>query len=402
MKIDNVAYVTKLAGFEHTEYIQNNCTHIKLNDTDVPLFIGKTVRNGRIDPKFDWYISKELSDKLPRSKLNKKCIVLPYVGSIGDLAVFEHEYDAHLGSNVAKIELNDNSGYLEEFIYYFLKTPYGQKLLFRDVQGAVQKNITMEAIRNVELPEVAIEWQKKIVYVLKSLDDKIETNNKISKELESLTKTIYDYWFVQFDFPDENGKPYKTSGGKMVYNEELKREIPEGWKVEKIKDILIENEKSSIQVGEAEKLKGDIPFYTSGEEILSCKENLIDGRNCYMSTGGNFTIKYYVGKASYSTDTWCISAKDNLEDYLYMTIKSYGEAFHRKYFAGTGLKHLQKDLFRNTYIVIPNSELIESFNKLSNNIFEKISVNYIENQKLSELRDFLLPLLMNGQVGFKK
>ena len=206
--LGEIAYITKLAGFEHTNYIQGHCTHTKANETDVPLFIGKTVRDGKIDTDFDWYIPKSISDGLERSKLTKKCLVLPYVGTLGDMAIFDGSYPAHLGSNIAKIELNQDCGYSEEYIYYFLKSPYGQSLLLRDMQGAVQKNITMEAIRKVELPNISIEYQAKVVSALKMLDDKIENNNAVNTELEAMAKTIYDYWFLQFEFPDENGKPY--------------------------------------------------------------------------------------------------------------------------------------------------------------------------------------------------
>lgn len=232
VKLGDISFITKLAGFEHTKYIQGNNTHEKISEDDVPLFIGKTVQNGKIDKNFDWYIPKELSNQLERSKLDKKCLVLPYVGSVGDLAIFDASYDAHLGSNIAKIELAENCGYSEEFIYYFLKSDYGQKILLRDIQGAIQKNITMKAIREVSLPDISIQEQNNIVSILKALDDKIQINNQINQELEVMAKTLYDYWFVQFDFPDQNGNPYKSSGGKMVYNPELKREIPEGWGVE--------------------------------------------------------------------------------------------------------------------------------------------------------------------------
>ena len=181
VKLGDISFITKLAGFEHTKYIQGNNTHEKISEDDVPLFIGKTVQNGKIDKNFDWYIPKELSNQLERSKLNKKCLVLPYVGSVGDLAIFDASYDAHLGSNIAKIELAENCGYSEEFIYYFLKSDYGQKILLRDIQGAIQKNITMKAIREVSLPDISIQEQNNIVSILKGLDDKIQINNQINQ-----------------------------------------------------------------------------------------------------------------------------------------------------------------------------------------------------------------------------
>lgn len=282
VKLGDISFITKLAGFEHTKYIQGNNTHEKISEDDVPLFIGKTVQNGKIDKNFDWYIPKELSNQLERSKLNKKCLVLPYVGSVGDLAIFDASYDAHLGSNIAKIELAENCGYSEEFIYYFLKSDYGQKILLRDIQGAIQKNITMKAIREVSLPDISIQEQNNIVSILKGLDDKIQINNQINQELEAMAKTLYDYWFVQFDFPDQNGNPYRSSGGKMVYNPELKREIPEGWGVETLRDF-----ESKIITGKtpsranSDNFGGEIPFITIGDIrgntfIYSTSESLTD------------------------------------------------------------------------------------------------------------------------------
>jgi len=158
----------------------------------------------------------------------------------------------------------------------------------------------------IELP--SIEVQGNISTILTLLDDKIRKNNQINVELGSMAKTLYDYWFLQFEFPNDEGKPYKSSGGKMAWNEELKREIPEGWEVRQIGDILSEADKSKIQVNGA-KEKGEFPFFTSGESVLAYHEYFVDGFNIFLNTGGNPDIKAYRGKCAYSTDTWCISAK---------------------------------------------------------------------------------------------
>jgi len=129
-----------------------------------------------------------------------------------------------------------------EYVYYFLRTQYNQ---LRNLSSGVRKNLNSNDIKNFEirLPE-NIYQQRKIAKVLSDLDSKIELNNKINADLEAMAKLIYDYWFVQFDFPDANGKPYKSSGGKMVYNEELKREIPVGWEVKELALLVRHNYKS--------------------------------------------------------------------------------------------------------------------------------------------------------------
>ena len=259
--------------------------------------------------------------------------------------------------------------------------------------------LTIGAIGDVKIPMIPYEEQVKIGNIFSLIDRKIVNNNKINFELESMAKTLYNYWFLQFDFPNENGKPYKSSGGKMVWNEELKREIPEGWKVSKIGDILEEANKSKIKVNDA-KEKGKYPFFTSGEKILCYDDYLVKGFNIFLNTGGNPDIKAYMGKCAYSTDTWCVSAKEYSYILFYYLLKLMPQ-FEQLFFAGSGLKHLQKDFLKNQYILLPDEKVLRNFNNICELIWKKITNCLIENQELVSLRDFLLPLLMNGQVKFK-
>nr|WP_052243469.1 restriction endonuclease subunit S [Ligilactobacillus ruminis] len=116
------------------------------------------------------------------------------------------------------------------------------------------------------------QYQDRIVKLLKNIDDTIENNVAIIDKLRLVVKTIYDYWFLQFEFSNEEGKPYKSSGGKMVWNEEVQRDIPEGWGSEKLKDVIVENPKSKIKVGDVKNI-GEVPFFTSGAEILSTNDS---------------------------------------------------------------------------------------------------------------------------------
>lgn len=167
----------------------------------------------------------------------------------------------------------------------------------------------------------------------------------------------------------------------------------------KLSDILVENEKSRVQVGEVKGSDGKYPFFTSGESILRWKDSIVDGRNCFLNTGGNADVKFYVGDAAYSTDTWCISAKQNLADYLYLLLYSIKPELNKKFFQGTGLKHLQKPLLKDRSIYIPDEDEISDFNANVQPMFDIISENTKENQMLSTLRDWLLPMLMNGQAA---
>lgn len=237
----------------------------------------------------------------------------------------------------------------------------------------------------------------KIGAYLQSIDSKISNNEAIAQQLESMAKTIYDYWFLQFEFPNEKGDPYRSSGGKMVWNGDLQREIPEGWTSTKLKDIIVENPKSKIKVSDV-KNDGEIPFFTSGANILSTSESIVSGLNCYLNTGGNADVKYYYGEASYSTDTWCITAENETKYILPFVLNKIKPSMDKVFFQGTGLRHLQKNLLREYQFCNPESNVVKEFSKLASDIFKKQHYLLEENKKLESLKQFLLPLLMNGQV----
>lgn len=413
-RLGDIAFITKLAGFEHTKYIQGNCVREKVDDTFIPLFIGKTIRDGKIDTNFDWYISKKIADKLPRSFLKRKCLVLPYVGSLGDLAIFDASYEALLGSNVAKIELNQDCEFTEEFIYYFLKSPYGQSVLLKDEQGGIQKNITMESIRNVILPDISVSNQKKITDVLSALDDKIALNQRINRNLEELARLIYDYWFVQFDFPDKNGKPYKTSGGKMVYNDQLKREIPEGWEVKQICDIA-SFEKESVRPSDNPNIEYkhfSIPGYDecgsyvleTGESILSDKFKVSE-TDILVSKLNPWTSRVIWGESREhqicSTEFVVMKLHELKEKgFLYSLVKqpSFIDYCTR---GSSGTSHSHRRVnpeYMMDYIFAYDKDAVQCFSAIVSQYALMMMKNLRENRRLTALRDKLLPLLMNGQV----
>lgn len=165
-----------------------------------------------------------------------------------------------------------------------------------------------------------------------------------------------------------------------------------------IKDILVESSKSTIQVGTARESTGKYPFFTSGESILNWNEPMVDGRYIFLNTGGNADVKFYIGKAAYSTDTWCVSGIDDLTDYLYLLLYSIKTEIDQKFFQGTSLKHLQKQSLKDRTIYIPTSKELISFNNIVVPLLSKISANVRENQELIKFRDWLLPMLMNGQI----
>ncbi|WRA10687.1 restriction endonuclease subunit S [Helicobacter pylori] len=206
-----------------------------------------------------------------------------------------------------------------------------------------------------------------IAKIFNSIQNKIENNHKINELLHTLAYKIYEYYFK-----------YKPKNAKL-------------------EQIIIENPKSSIMVKNAQKTQDKYPFFTSGDNILSYPKAIIDGRNCFLNTGGNAGIKFYVGKASYSTDTWCICANE-FSDYLYLLLSSIKTHINQSFFQGTSLKHLQKNLLKKYPIYMPSVHEIKKFNQIIMPLLTLISINTRTSKKLEQIRDFLLPLLLKQQV----
>lgn len=337
-------------------------------------------------------------------ELKEMDLILPLTeqveGLLGNSAFVPNVNNKHfnfvLNQRVGKIICNDKK-IDKKFLHYLLSTNLIKDQMEAFAHGTRQRNISPEEIYKIEAYIPTISVQSKIGNFLYSIERKIDNNNKICKELESMAKTIYDYWFLQFEFPDKDGKPYKSNGGKMIWNDQLKQEIPEGWEVNKLKSILAENPKSHIKVNEASQI-GEIPFFTSGENILFVNSPSVSGLNCYLNTGGNAGVKCFLGDASYSTDTWSVTSNSEMKYLLPFILKSLQPSMDRNFFQGTGLKHLQKNLLRDFLIVVPNTKIIDKFKVIINDSFKHESHIYIENKELNSIRDFLLPLLMNGQV----
>ena len=256
-----------------------------------------------------------------------------------------------------------------KYLNVILNSSYAQKYFENHASGSGQRyTLSKEVIEDMRIPYVAPEEQNKIGNIFSKIDRKIEINKKINDNLLAMAYDIYMYSFY----------------GK----------IPNG----KLKDILVEADKSSVQVGEAKQSTGEYPFFTSGSAILKWDTPFVNGRNCFLNTGGNADVKFYVGEAAYSTDTWCISSNKNMSDYLYLLLVSIKPELNQKFFQGTGLKHLQKPLLKDRDIYIPDFEELQIFNEQVNPMFNVISENTRENQELIALRDWLLPMLMNGQA----
>ncbi len=302
--------------------------------------------------------------------------------------------------------IKDFKGNFPKYIYYLLKT-----LSLNDRgSGSGVPTMNRNHLHPIKVSaHLNIEEQQKIASVLSAIDSKIELNNQIKDKLEAMAKTLYEYWFVQFDYPNENGKPYKTSCGKLVWNDVLKREIPERWIVLELKEI------AKCIMGQSPKGES----YNQDEIGFPLLNGPADYENGALK-GRMFTteptrlcqmddlvlcIRATIGNLVYSEQVFCLGRgvaavrpKDKkLSELTYFLLMQEIERF-KVQATGSIIIGITKDDLIKSKCLIPTDEVINDFHNLIKPQFDKIRINIKENQILIELRDWLLPMLINGQV----
>jgi len=359
------------------------------------------------------YLSSEGLIKLKNKKLPPKSVLVSCIGSAMGKVTMNNS------TSITNQQINSiivNSKYDADYIYYILKNNY--KLL----RNASSGSTALPMLNKTDFDKLIISIEKdkflqqKIAKFLSDLDAKIELNNKINAELEALAKTLYDYWFVQFDFPDANGKPYKTSDGKMVWNEELKREIPEGWENGLVSDLFELNptlslKKNSIssyidmnalptdgfmtKAVQEKEFNGGVKFQNGDVAIARITPCLENGKTGLITLLKENEIGFG------STEFIVIRGKD-MPLSCFGAFLSRSELF-RKYsianMLGTsGRKRVEASKIGMFPIALPNKVILKRFEKIVSLQFKQATINIKENQQLASLRDWLLPMLMNGQV----
>lgn len=372
-------------------------------------------------------ISKEEYDRIKRP-LNENTILLSINGTLGKIAVYKNEKVA-LGKSACYINIKQNKN--KYFIKYILTTKEFQKYILLVAHGSTIKNLAPSQVADYEfnIPEGLN--QDKVAFLLKGIDDKIQNNNKIIAELESMAKTIYDYWFLQFEFPNEDGKPYKSSGGEMVWSEELKREIPENWRIDLLGNLFTSNrgisynsntiEGNGVPMINLASFNVDGSYKEEGIKVYSgdySAERVVKPFDLLMCNTQQTVIDYkkdIIGKAFLVPDifdqdivtshhvTTIKVKKDTMKYFLHRLFNT--DHFH-KYAAGftngTNILGLIFSGVERYKLEIPDDTVLDKFARLMSDIEMKKSKILVEKQELISLRDFLLPLLLNGQVGFKE
>ena len=284
------------------------------------------------------------------------------------------------------------------FVYYALM--WLNESLASLTNGAAQQNLNAKTIADFCIPNLTLNAQRRIAAVLSAIDDKIELNRLLNDNLEAMAQALYDYWFVQFDFPDENGKPYKSSGGKMVWNSQIGQEIPDGWKVTKLAD-LIEPLVTGKLDAKASEDGGQYPFFTCSAAPLEINSFSFDEDAIILAGNGDFYIFDYNGKFDvYQRDYVIIPKEGESKQYLYLTIARNIRILKDKA-QGSIIKFLTKGMIENIPVFALDWNCHQKLKRTLQNLFIKRFNVQKEIASLTKQRDFLLPLLMNGQVQVK-
>ena len=372
-----------------------------MGNVGVPIIDGSNLTSIKMNMNSYRFLDKDRVKKLDAALAHKGDIVVTHRGTLGQLSYVPEDclFDEVLISQSQFRVTLDTSQVNPIYFAYYFHTTEGQKRLlsFANYVGVPALACATTNFRKLLFPLIPLEEQNRIATLLEELDLSITNNNIIISELESIAKDIYDYWFVQFDFPDENGKPYKLSGGKMVWNEELKREIPEGWtsvrlntvlgKYPKTGSILREDYTRGTRFPIVDQSRDYICGYTNEtNKVLFMNDAIVFGDHTNYAKYVNFPFARGAdGTQIINSNNDCLPNHLLYQQIINLPVIEEGYSRHFKF-------------LKEQLIIVPQKEIANNYEKTILP-FMTMKLNCLkQNRELSSLRDWLLPMLMNGQV----
>jgi len=373
--------------------------------------------------KVDWSecdrITKERYDESPEIQLKENDILMTKDGTIGKIAFIDKlKEPTSVASGIFVIRNNSDELY-SKYLFYCFKSDYFNWLVDSRIEGSVVPHLYQRDIVELKIPLPPLPEQQSIAKILSDLDLKIELNRKMNSTLEEIGKTLFKRWFIDFEFPNEKGEPYKSSGGEMVYNEELKKEIPKGWSVDKLGNKLKTILGGTPSTTNTNYWSGNIPWINSGKineyRITTPTEYIskdgLDNSATKLVPKGTTLIAITgatLGQVSLNEIDLCfnqsvvgILESENLKkEYIYYWINyNIEQIINNK--TGGAQQHINKQVVDFISLLIPNENILARYYLIMNNIFSKISINVRDNDELATARDLLLPKLMSGKIRVK-
>ena len=374
----------------------------------VPVINVKNIGYGQIlEDELD-YINESTRDRLAGHILSVGDIVFGRKGSVDRHAYIDERYDGWVqGSDC--IRLRFQQGINPRYISHYLKLDYVKKQINSASIGSTMASLNTDILKNIRIALPDLSVQNKIETVLSSLESEIEVNLRICSELEAMAKTLYDYWFVQFDFPDDAGNPYRSASGVMEWNVILKQQIPKGWKVGKLSDVAnITMGQSPMGESYNEVGKG-IAFYQGRSDfgLYFPTPRMYTTAPTRFAKKGDIllSVRAPVGALNVAIGDCCIgrglaalNSRLGSQIHLFYTLQGFQKVFNVLDGNGTTFGSITKDELLNMTVIIPPDKVLRSFEEKVKPIGEKIEKSEEENRELTKLRDWLLPMLMNGQA----
>lgn len=411
-KLGDLFYIKQGYAFKSEKYVSHSnyilCTLANFSESN----------NFKFSPEKATYYPDEFSHEFI---LCENDLIIPLteqvVGLFGNTAFvpktegFQFVLNQRVGKIIPYEEKADKL-----FLHYLLSTQLVRNQIEATASGTKQRNTSPDKICDVTVWVPNIDQQRIIGRYLYSLEQKCNVNNKICSELEAMAKTLYDYWFVQFDFPDENGNPYRSSGGEMVWNEQLKREIPKEWKVGNLYSVADfinglacqkfrpKDGEQTLPVIKIKEMHDGITAETEQvSENIPSKHKIFDGDILFSWSATLEVIYWYGGSGGLNQHIFKVNPKSYFpKEYVYEQLSSYIVNFVKMAEARkTTMGHITTDHLEQSKIPLPPEFLIKQFKEKVYPIHLKIGQTKQENRELTKLRDWLLPMLMNGQARVK-
>jgi type I restriction enzyme S subunit len=391
-----------------------------------PLVTSKNIVGGLLDLSDAYHISQaDYDDIQKRSYVSQWDVLFSMIGSVGEVYLERNQNVGYAVKNVGVFSCLDQNR--AQWLYYFLKSSTAKQIIKNQLSGAVQKFLGLGALRDFPIPEVN---QNRLpgIHLLSAIDAKIEINRRINEELEGIAKLLYDYWFVQSDFPITaaqaaamgkprlKGKPYRASGGKMIYNEALKREIPKGWQRSTIGETF-KTHLGGTPSREKEEYwtPGEVNWLSSGENpstfVVDPDERIsnlgLQNSPAKLLPRGTVILSIVRHLRASILE---IEAATNQSVVGIVETSAFKHCFIYPYLlreiprlmvlrTGAQQPHINKGVLDESLLVVPDESTLEAYTSLAAPLFLQIKNSLQQNKELTKLRDWLLPMLMNGQVS---
>lgn len=396
-----------------------DCLHVTPSYTEkgFPVARVEDVNNNFFEFDSCLKVSEQTVDFHNRNHVPKKGdILITRVGSYGRMALIDEDRKMCVGQNVSIISPYKDS----EFLYYYLKSPYAQKFIHGNSNGSSYKSLSLEQIKNIPFNIKGLDITR-IANLLYKIDKKIDFNNKINNDLDNILKLTYERWFIQFDFPNDNNKPYKLNDGIMIYDEYLKRNIPIGWSSSNIFESPItsiiqpginhfdrKNYLATANVVNSTIIDGDWISYDGREN----RANMQPIKNSLWFAKMKNSVKHIsiteddqwiIDKYIFSTGFCGVSSNSNAFGYMHCFINSkHFEEIKNRLSHGATQEGVNNDDLKSIKLIIPPEKILTMFNQIALPLIKMRNNNYQQNQNLMTLKEFILPLLMNGQMVLKQ